>query len=81
MLCFALPNYQTLPTLLFQQRKRHSVSAHSPCELGNPVVDAALRLRCKSASFVTVPKAAVHKNYLASSREYQVWLAGQVAPV
>jgi hypothetical protein len=80
---FTFPHNQRLPSKLLQSCLIPLITVDISHELWSPIILAALRhAAAKSALriIVSVPVAAVHKNYLASALEYDVGLPRK-APV
>ncbi len=73
---FALPNDERVPTALGKRGDCSRVTLLISCNLGKPIVLAALRPP-SSTAVMTVPEAPVHEDYLASDGEYDVGGTGQ----
>ena len=74
---FALPDDQAFPTGCCQLPHISPISPSVALNLVAPKTDSALWKPAISASRVTMPKAAVHKNYLSKSRKDKIGLPRQ----
>jgi hypothetical protein len=81
VLDLAFPDYLHVPAEFAQRRSRSGVSCDVTTELLEPEPAPCLRNRCPRTAFVTVPKAAVHEDHGAPSRQNDVRRPGQSNPM